>query len=60
MHGDHFWQSYEGNQVQKIRHTIYHTILKTATIRDSKSIFVPGFSFCPHIQYRDYFPDASR
>jgi hypothetical protein len=28
--------SYEGNQVQKIRHTIYHTILKT-----TKSIFAP-------------------
>jgi hypothetical protein len=25
-HGDHFWQSYEGNQVQKIRHTIHRTI----------------------------------
>jgi hypothetical protein len=23
-----FWQSYEENQVQKIRHTIHHTILK--------------------------------
>ena len=37
--GDHFWQSYEGNQVQKIRHRIHHTILKTA-----KSTFVPRFS----------------
>ena len=37
--GDHFWQSYEENQVQKIRHRIHHTILKTA-----KSIFVQGFS----------------
>jgi hypothetical protein len=34
-----FWQSYEENQVQKIRHRIYHTILKTV-----KSAFVPGFS----------------
>ena len=31
----------------KIRHTNHHTILKTA-----KSIFVPGFSFWSHIQYR--------
>ena len=36
---DHFGQSYEENQVQKNRHRIYHTILKTP-----KSIFVPGFS----------------
>jgi hypothetical protein len=27
-HGDHFWQSYQENKVQKIRHTIHHTILK--------------------------------
>ena len=46
--GDHFWQSYEENQVQKIRHRIHHTILKTA-----KSIFVPANPFCPHIQYRN-------
>jgi hypothetical protein len=26
--GDHFWQSYEENQVQKVRHTIHHTILE--------------------------------
>jgi hypothetical protein len=32
-------QSYEENQVQKIRHTIHHTILKT-----TESIFVPSFS----------------
>jgi hypothetical protein len=37
--GGHFWQSYGENQVQKIRHRIYHTILKTA-----KSTFVPGCS----------------
>jgi hypothetical protein len=37
-----FGQSYEENQVQKIRHGIYHTILKTA-----KSTFVPGFPILP-------------
>jgi hypothetical protein len=37
--GGHFWQNYEDNQVQKNRHRIYPTILKTA-----KSTFVPGFS----------------
>jgi hypothetical protein len=35
-----FGQSYEENQVQKIRHTIRHTILKTANLR-----FVPGNAF---------------
>jgi hypothetical protein len=42
--GDHFFlkQSYEENQVQKIRHRIYRTMLKTA-----KSTFVPGFSILP-------------
>jgi hypothetical protein len=39
--GDHFWQSYEKNQVQKIRHRIHHTILKTA-----KSTFVPRVGAC--------------
>jgi hypothetical protein len=28
--GDHFWQSYEENQIQKIRHTVRQTILRTA------------------------------
>jgi hypothetical protein len=36
--GGHFWQSYEENQVQKIRHRIYHTILKR-----TESTFVLGF-----------------
>ena len=47
--GTHFFeQSYEKNQVQKIRHTNHYTILKIA-----KSIFVPGNPFCPDIKYRN-------
>jgi hypothetical protein len=41
-----FWQSYEETQVQKIRHTIHHTIKK-------KSIFVPVNPSRPQIQYRN-------
>jgi hypothetical protein len=32
---------------------VHHTILKPA-----KSIFVPGFSFCPHYQYRNFYERA--
>ena len=39
--GDHFWQSYEENQVQKIRHRIYHTIFCSKKIKINRH-FVPG------------------
>ena len=34
-----FWQSYEENQVQKIRHRIYHTIFKNSEIDFCTRIF---------------------
>ena len=54
-HGDHFWQSYEENQVQKIRHRIHRTIQKTA-----KSIFVPKFSILPKVNRKFSRFGASR
>jgi hypothetical protein len=47
---DHFWQSYEENQVQKIfRRDLPYDLKKKA-----KSTFVTGFSILPNEQYHNF------
>jgi hypothetical protein len=45
-HGDHFWQSYEENQDQKI----FRRDLQYDKQKKAKSTFVPGFLILPNEQ----------
>jgi hypothetical protein len=47
--GDHFWQSYEENQLQKI----FCRDLPYDFEKKAKSTFVPGFLILPNEQYHN-------